>query len=98
MFEFGQSIPNGKFKHLEYSENVNFEGTNSLDSIFVFFMHIWCKTKIQMLRPIFTSIYQTKLMKEIVEGVNCCKNHINIMLPAVDKTQIELMVQFLYDG
>jgi len=32
----GQSIPSGKFKHLKYSENVNFEGTNSVDSILMF--------------------------------------------------------------
>ena len=30
-----QSIHRGKFKHLEYSENVNFVGTNSIDSILV---------------------------------------------------------------
>ena len=29
----GQSIHSGKFKHLKYSEIVNFEGTNSVDSI-----------------------------------------------------------------
>ena len=31
----GQSIHSGKFKHLKYSENVNFKGTNSADSILV---------------------------------------------------------------
>ena len=32
----GQSINSGKFKHLKYSENVNFEGKNSVDSILTF--------------------------------------------------------------
>ena len=32
-FIAGQSIHSRKFKHLKYSENVNFEGTNSVDSI-----------------------------------------------------------------
>ena len=29
----GQSIHSGKFKHLKYSENVKFTGTNYIDSI-----------------------------------------------------------------
>ena len=32
----GQTVHSGKFKHLKYSENVNFEGTNSVDSILEF--------------------------------------------------------------
>ena len=28
----GQSIHSGKFKHLKYSENVNFAGTTNVDS------------------------------------------------------------------
>ena len=34
-FYQSQSIYSGKFKHLKYSENNNFEGTNSFDSILV---------------------------------------------------------------
>ena len=30
----GQNVCSGKIKHLKYSENVNFEGTNNVDSIF----------------------------------------------------------------
>ena len=29
----GQNVHSGKFKHLKYSENVKFSGTNSIDSI-----------------------------------------------------------------
>ena len=29
----GQSVHSGKFKHLKYSEHVNFAGTNNVDSI-----------------------------------------------------------------
>ena len=29
----GQSVHSGKFKHLKYSENVNFPETNNVDSI-----------------------------------------------------------------
>ena len=29
----GQNVHSGKFKHLKYSENVNFAGTNNVDSI-----------------------------------------------------------------
>ena len=32
-FFAGQSVHSGKFKHLRYSENVSFEGKNSVDSI-----------------------------------------------------------------
>ena len=28
-----QNVHSGRFKHFKYSENVNFEGTNSVDSI-----------------------------------------------------------------
>ena len=31
----GQSINNGKFKHLKHSENVNFKGTNNADFILI---------------------------------------------------------------
>ena len=31
----GQNVHSGKFKHLKYSENVNFAGTNNVDSILV---------------------------------------------------------------
>ena len=31
----GQNVHSGKFKHLKYSENVKFSGTNSIDSILV---------------------------------------------------------------
>ena len=31
----GKSVHSGKFKHLKYSENVNFAGTNNVDSILV---------------------------------------------------------------
>ena len=34
-FIAGQSNHSGKFKHLKYSENVNFEGTSSVDSILI---------------------------------------------------------------
>ena len=32
----GQNVHSGKFKHLKYSENDKFSGTNSVDSILVF--------------------------------------------------------------
>ena len=31
----GQNVHSGKFKHLKHSENVNFSGTNIVDSILV---------------------------------------------------------------
>ena len=31
----GQNVHSGKFKHLKYSKNVNFAGTNNVDSILV---------------------------------------------------------------
>ena len=31
----GQNVNSGKFKHLKYSENVKFAGTNYIDSILV---------------------------------------------------------------
>ena len=31
----GQNVHSGKFKHITYSENVNFAGTNDVDSILV---------------------------------------------------------------
>ena len=34
----GQNVHSGKFKHLKYSENVNFAGTNNVDSILVFLL------------------------------------------------------------
>ena len=33
----GQNVNSGKFKHLKYSENVNFEGTNNVDFILEIF-------------------------------------------------------------
>ena len=36
----GQNVHSGKFKHLKYSENVNFAGTNNVDSILRRFGHI----------------------------------------------------------
>ena len=36
-FDFaGHIVHSGKLKHLKYSENVNFAGTNNVDSILVF--------------------------------------------------------------
>ena len=37
----GQNVHSGKFKHLKYSENDKFSGTNSVDSILVGRSNAW---------------------------------------------------------
>ena len=44
-------------------------------------------------------IYQTKLIPQIIKsGTDCCCSNIDIIFPSLEKKQLELMVQFLYDG
>ena len=44
-------------------------------------------------------IYQTKLIPQIIKsGTACCCSNIDIIFSSIDKKQLEVMVQFLYDG
>ena len=44
-------------------------------------------------------IYQTKLIHQVIKsGTDCCCRKIDIIFPSLEKKQLDLMVQFLYDG
>ena len=44
-------------------------------------------------------IYRTKLIPQIIRsGTDCSCSKIDIIFPSLEKKQLELMVQFLYDG
>ena len=42
----GQNIHSGKFKHIKYSENDKFSGTNSVDSILTSYMKKICLVEV----------------------------------------------------
>ena len=60
----GQSFHSGKFKHLKYSENVNFAGTNNFESILG--AGSYFDTEIRILG---STIHELKNLKKQVKGM-----------------------------
>ena len=67
----GQSIYSGKFKHLKYSENVNYEGTNSVDSILGVCQHQSSYKSTQVIYLLQMSSFSSSNLRCILHRQRC---------------------------
>ena len=86
----GQNVNSGKFKHLKYSENVKFTGTNYIDSI----LDVWYSFNYLLLivsgNTVLTVLITTAVNITFLGLILFCKQFLNNWPPNIDEIEDEI--------